>query len=113
MPFLAYKWSIAFVQVLRNSSLVDDLYGLTQFEEYVWWTDRKVLRRAPKRSTAARSTVRLSSSGLQNPAAIQVVHPYRQPEQGVKLLVVANNLEKEKRCLCQVVNNPTVILDKL
>lgn len=71
--------------MLRNGSSVGRLYGMTQFEEYVWWSDQTAdaLRRAPKRATASNSIVKITSSGINRPSAVQVVHPYRQPEQGI------------------------------
>ena len=80
-------------KVLRNSSSVGQLYGLTQFEEYIWWTDQRdgALRRAPKRTSSPTDNVKITGTsigtGLGGPFGIEIVHPYRQPSKGVVMHV--------------------------
>jgi low density lipoprotein receptor-related protein 5/6 len=78
------------VQVLRNSTSVHQLYGLTQFEEYVWWSDQSgdALRRAPKRASSPRDDVRITSSSFKNLFGLQIAHPYRQPSKGFRVCTI-------------------------
>ena len=74
------------LKILDNSSSVGLLHGLSQFEEYVWWTDQRAdaLRRALKQESVAMDDLKITAfGGFKKLFSIQVVHPYRQPGQGV------------------------------
>lgn len=73
------------VKVLDNNSSVGLLHGLSQFDEHVWWTDKRAyaLRRARKQVAAAVEDLKITAfDGFRNLFSIQVVHPYRQPGRG-------------------------------